>query len=323
MSGFEALDFSVAAPGATPHLALASAEQASFDATQGCWSVAATQGYVRCTLTLPDLGEPTPAGAKLHGVAIGAQLSSATPVGTVTVSVNGVAIMENYEPPVGSFAAVSWYVSDATLQAGQTSTGQIEIEIAPSGDGPLLLRSLSVMGLMLAPQLQTKWCWAAVASGVAGYFDNATTWTQCAVANACLGRADCCPNNANCNQAGELQAALAATGNLAAYAEGTQSLADLRAQISAGRPLGVYIKWKDGKKDGEQDDKGHFIVLSGVGPPPANGDAWTLVAVEDPVYGFSLMCYGTLTATNPKAGYLGDGTWNESYLTQPATKVGA
>src|SRR5262249_28827267 len=43
-------------------------------------------------------------------------------------------------------------------------------------------------------QLQSNWCWAAVASSVAKHYDQTSGWPQCEIANQELGQTCCCTN---------------------------------------------------------------------------------------------------------------------------------
>src|SRR5215212_9673493 len=93
-------------------------------------------------------------------------------------------------------------------------------------------------------RLQTQWCWAACSVSVAQFYDNASTWTQCAVVNAEFGQTTCCQNGstAQCNQPWYLDLALTRTGNLASWSAGTAMI----AQIRSGRTLGARIGWSGG-----------------------------------------------------------------------------
>ncbi len=64
-------------------------------------------------------------------------------------------------------------------------------------------------------QQQTNWCWAAVATSVSHFFNPASTWTQCAVANGELNRNDCCGSGASgpCNVYGFLGSSLTRVGH--------------------------------------------------------------------------------------------------------------
>lgn len=153
-------------------------------------------------------------------------------------------------------------------------------------------------------QQQTNWCWAAVSSAVAHFYDPATTWTQCAVANAELGRTDCCGAGAAgaCNVAWFLNSALTRVGHLAAFSGGTLTFAVVQAEINAGRPVCARIGWSGGG--------GHFVALT----------CWyrnlltdsQLVRVDDPwpAYGRSTWAFATFGTA-----YQGTGSWTHSYRT--------
>ena len=53
-----------------------------------------------------------------------------------------------------------------------------------------------LLNFTVPAQTESNWCWAAVSTGVAHYYDNASTVTQCQVVNAQTGRTDCCTNPA-------------------------------------------------------------------------------------------------------------------------------
>jgi Papain-like cysteine protease AvrRpt2 len=153
-------------------------------------------------------------------------------------------------------------------------------------------------------QQQTQWCWSATATSVAHYYNGASTWTQCSLVNAELGRTDCCtaPSSANCNQPWTLNTVLTRVGHLASFTGGSTSFADVRNEIDNGRPLGVRIGWSGGG--------GHFNVLSCY--------TWRRlfrlqsIQVEDPWYGTSVWNYATF-----RTAYQGTGSWTHSYKTQP------
>ena len=152
-------------------------------------------------------------------------------------------------------------------------------------------------------QQQTQWCWSATATSVALYYNSVSTWTQCSLVNAELGRTDCCsaPSSNDCNQPWTLNTALTRVGHLASFTVGSTSFANLRTEIDNGRPLGVRIGWSGGG--------GHFNVLSCY--------TWRLrpllqtIEVEDPWYGTSVWDYDTF-----RTAYQGSGSWTHSYKTQ-------
>src|SRR5262249_57800263 len=74
-------------------------------------------------------------------------------------------------------------------------------------------------------QEQTQWCWSATATSVALYYNSLSTWTQCSLVNAELGRTDCCsaPSSNDCNQPWTLNTALTRVGHLASFTVGSTS----------------------------------------------------------------------------------------------------
>ena len=135
------------------------------------------------------------------------------------------------------------------------------------------------------------------------YYNGASTWTQCTLVNAELGRNDCCtnPSSGDCNNPGTLKTVLTRVGHLASFSGGSTSFADARTEIDNGRPLGVRIGWSGGG--------GHFNIIG----------CYTLnsllglqsVQIEDPWYGTSVWDYDTF-----RTAYQGSGSWTHSYKTQ-------
>ena len=149
-------------------------------------------------------------------------------------------------------------------------------------------------------QEQTNWCWAAVAASVSAFFNPNTTWTQCAIVNAELGRNDCCTNgsSANCNKPWYLDRALTRTGNLVSMSSGAGTLSDVEQEIDNNRPLCVRIGWNGGG--------GHFVALDGY------NHASNMVAVDDPFYGASDVDIAVF-----QTAYYGSGAWTHSYKVKP------
>ena len=156
------------------------------------------------------------------------------------------------------------------------------------------------LDFMMQHQQQTNWCWAAVATSVALYYDPASTWTQCAVANGELGRTDCCGTGASgpCNVYGYLASSLTRVGHLDHWAAGTATFAQVGTEIDAGRPLGVRTAWSGGGA--------HFLAIVGYRL------IFDMLAVDDPWYGKSDVSYSAFS-TN----YQGSGTWTHCYYTEP------
>ncbi len=181
--------------------------------------------------------------------------------------------------------------------------GQMRVTVMSGGD------SESPWGYwcLLFPmqkQEQTNWCWSGCATAASHFYNPASAWTQCSLANAELGKTTCCTDPAPCNVYGYLKTALTTVGNLASMIEGTQTEADIISETAAGRPLGVRIGWRGGG--------GHFVMVNGGAVMVTGGVVTEWVTVKDPWYGTFTIPYSTLVNS-----YHGFGSWTHSYLTQP------
>ncbi|WP_454831627.1 papain-like cysteine protease family protein [Pseudoxanthomonas wuyuanensis] len=107
-------------------------------------------------------------------------------------------------------------------------------------------------------QLQTQWCWAAVTSSMAEYYNDASSATsQCKLANAAFKQSSCCSagNSAQCNKPYPTHRALQSIGHLAATVASAISFAAVQQEINGARPVAVAIGWHGGG--------GHAVVISG------------------------------------------------------------
>jgi Papain-like cysteine protease AvrRpt2 len=156
------------------------------------------------------------------------------------------------------------------------------------------------LNFQMQHQQQTNWCWAAVSTSVALYYDPTSAWTQCTVANGELGRSDCCGagGSTSCNVYGTLNTALTRVGHLDHMDVAVASFQAVDDEIDAGRPLGIRVAWSGGGA--------HFLVVIGY----FEGDT-NYVAVDDPIYGKSDLTYATL-----ETAYQGSGAWTHSYYTR-------
>jgi hypothetical protein len=158
-----------------------------------------------------------------------------------------------------------------------------------------------VLNFTMQRQTQGNWCWAATSTSISRFYNSASPWTQCLVANAQKGVGDCCGAGASgtpCNTYGSLSAALTTTGNFVSASGGTTSFADTQGQVLQGRPLGIRVAWGGGGA--------HFIAATGT-------EDDSLVWVSDCGSGTTaLVDYATLCTS-----YNGSGTWTHSYFTQP------
>ena len=159
---------------------------------------------------------------------------------------------------------------------------------------PLTIR----LNFNMEPQQQTNWCWAAVSKSVAAYYEPATTWTQCEVANGERGRTDCCTNgsSADCNQYGTLNTALQRVGHLDRMVSAPATFTEMYDEVRRGRPVGARTAWAGGGA--------HFLAIIG-----SVGGGF--LAVDDPIYAKS-----DVSDSAFRTMYQGSGTWTHTYYTR-------
>lgn len=155
------------------------------------------------------------------------------------------------------------------------------------------------INFVMQNQQQWNWCWAAVAASVSAFFNPSTTWTQCGIVNAELGRNDCCPPGSNpvCDVVWWLDRALTRTGNFVSMSAGAGSMQDITQEIDNNRPLCVRIGWSGGG--------GHFLAIDGYNKNLG------MIAVDDPASGAS-----DINLTVFQTAYQGSGSWTHSYRVQ-------
>ncbi len=163
----------------------------------------------------------------------------------------------------------------------------------------------------LQRQVQSNWCWAAVTASVSAFYGSPSPWTQCEVADAALGRQDCCTTGSSdptkCNRPFYLETALDTTGHLATITARNLTIAEVKGELANGRPICARVEWAD--------RNGHFLALVGcfVG---ASGDAY--LDVSDPIYLESQILFRDFAAS-----YQTGGSWTHSYFTTGAARGGA
>ncbi len=173
---------------------------------------------------------------------------------------------------------------------------------AVGGAAVSLSKALAFLG---QSQEQSNWCWAAVATGVSHFYGR-SHWSQCGVANATLGRFDCCGTGAadqqKCNRPYYLEGALQTTGHLFDTEARPLTFVEVEAEIDNGRPVGCRVGWRDGT--------GHFLVLVGYYTGPS-GQVY--IEIDDPIFSTSRSAFDEFASL-----YQGGGDWTHSYLTEPA-----
>ena len=158
----------------------------------------------------------------------------------------------------------------------------------------------NLINFTMQHQQQTNWCWSATAASVAVFFDSATSWTQCSLANAELGRNDCCGTGASgaCNVGWYLDLALRrADDHLSSMLSRSASMLEIKTEIDSDRPMCLRVAWQGGGA--------HFLAIDGY-----NRDL-DMLSVDDPWYGAS-----DVTASTLRSSYQGTGTWTHTYWTQ-------
>jgi hypothetical protein len=189
------------------------------------------------------------------------------------------------------------------ISSGGLAPGMVAA--APAGGTAAVSPGSESVNFVMQSQLQDNWCWAATAASISLFYDSASAWTQCLLANRILPRPlgeDCCVDGAvsACDVPWYLDRALGATVNLLDVRSGTVTFSDLTGLIRTGNPLGARIGWTGGG--------GHFVVLHGW-KKTAAGDEF--VEVADPNYGSSTVVYGDFVTA-----YRSTGRWTHSYWTQ-------
>jgi len=150
-------------------------------------------------------------------------------------------------------------------------------------------------------QIHSNWCWAAVATSVALFYDPKRRWTQCGVANRNLGMRGCCGKRGRkCDKIGHLQDTLKLVGHAEPphYIEGKIPFGQAQREIDAGRPICVRTQWRGG-------EVGHVLAIVGY------HSGLEMLTVEDPAYGRSHVHYRVFCRD-----YRGSGKWTRSYCTK-------
>jgi len=172
-----------------------------------------------------------------------------------------------------------------------------------SGSGDYVLDWPLVVAIEAQAQLETNWCWAAVASSISQYVSVA--FSQCEIVNQQVGRTDCCinPSSSNCNQSGYLDQALQFVNCFAYEEDQASSYTEVRGALLTNLPPCIRIGWSGGG--------GHFIIIKGLDPNGSAAPAAFSLLVSDPIYGDSWVTYEALT----NGLYQGSGTWTNTYFT--------
>jgi len=150
------------------------------------------------------------------------------------------------------------------------------------------------------PQQQMAWCWAAVGTFCALYFDSKSGWTQCKIVNDCLTltETDCCGKAAaspKCDKTFYLenskeQGSFVLTKIANGYQDSCISYSDLIKNIDADLPIAFRIELSP--------YFAHFIVVSGYD----NTGGKEFVKINDSFFGDSEIPYSEFVSKYQHVG---------------------
>lgn len=157
-----------------------------------------------------------------------------------------------------------------------------------------------VLNFLIQTQLQDNWCWLAVTASCFQFYNagNPNPWTQCTLANSCLGQVTCCanPGSAACDIAGYPQTAMQTAGVWKSTTSGaTPTWANVQTAINAGQPIVTGIL--------QGGAVGHAQVIFGYTEP-------SVIYVADPWPGVGE--FASDYTSYPGAGSL----WNETFFSK-------
>jgi hypothetical protein len=204
---------------------------------------------------------------------------------------------------------------NATLACGVGGAWTVSLAAAPShspagakpspildqpdywGSSPATPLVHITLNFVMQQQTQTQWCWAAVTSSVADYY-NSHQMTQCALANWAFAQTTCCTNGNSpaCNKPYPLQAPLQQVQHLNQATLGGLSFPQIKTEINNSHPIAIGVAWSGGG--------GHALAIAGY------DDANNTIDLRDPWYGSSVAAFNGFPANYHSS------TWHSSYTTQ-------
>lgn len=165
--------------------------------------------------------------------------------------------------------------------------------------------------LTIQMQVHSDWCWAAVTASISQFYRANSRWTQCSIADAALGRQDCCgtggPDPNMCNRPFYLETALDVTGHLLKVEPHDLTITEVQAELSNGRPLCCRIEWSD--------RTGHFLSIIDCFFGQS-GDVY--LSIADPIFLETQILFQDFASA-----YQTGASWTHSYFTTGAAPGGA
>lgn len=195
-------------------------------------------------------------------------------------------------------------VTATTSTGGGTVTGELGSSTLASF---VLDMADQNVNFVMQHQEQTMWCWSAATVSVSKFYDPASPWTQCSLANAELNRNDACVpagKESPANQGRWPDTALQRVGNFRERLNDALSTTQLGAELAKSAPVVVNIAWRD------QNGfiwGGHIVAVRG--RSVRDGVEW--VSVGDPWSGDTDITYDDF-----RNRYQNSGLWNVSYKTK-------
>ncbi|WP_166437185.1 papain-like cysteine protease family protein [Niastella caeni] len=160
-------------------------------------------------------------------------------------------------------------------------------------------------------QLKSRWCWAAIASALATYYQTMNI-SQVEIADSLLSdNLSSDPVAGNGRYANEellernvnfkLDVALKYVNCFSHWTIGKPIFERVQFEINQGRPLGVRLEWFKGGA--------HYILVNGY------CDQEKSIMIEDPLHGKSIQVYDQFPDTYRESGAV----WTESFFTNKLT----
>jgi Papain-like cysteine protease AvrRpt2 len=157
-------------------------------------------------------------------------------------------------------------------------------------------------GLEMDRPCYTEWCWAAVASAIAGFYPPHPRITQCSIANSQIPNNNCQTKGGSkrCNIPQPLEGPLCIVGHLDQKIPNPTNPSQIISKTESSQPICVRIGW--------EGRSGHYVVIKGyVGTDPEN----MYLVISDPAYGECITPYKIF-----KCQYKSLGSWTDTYFTK-------
>jgi hypothetical protein len=215
---------------------------------------------------------------------------------------------------IGPIVIGGWSSGQASASTDPPEPPAQMLSVSPPAAIPLTPRAAS---FEMQPQIESDWCWAAVAVSMNNYLDPQPNtagdmWDQSSLATAVLAQelqwnppVDCSKDpNQICDVPAKLDTALSVTGNLRANGALSNSYLDfasIKSWLGLLLPIGARMLWPSGGA--------HFVAFSGY---EEFDDGSQLVLVQDPLYGPGFHDFASL-----QGQYICGGTWQDTYLVKP------